>query len=331
MTLTAGAVWAVEPTTRTPLPEPSRKVIDINETDLLGIGGEEVRPPGYSVTWYPSRHVSGSHAREDLELVRQSLFAVVPLSMSESEVLAFSTGAEYSSFSSNATLPDSGRPFPDDLWSIQPGLSYLRKANGRLYGANVIIGSPSDKPYHSLDELDPILFGFMQTPARNERDAWRFLLVYAPASSVGFPIPGLAYLWNPSDTFHASLGMFPAVLWQPAPKLTVNVSYLPPAASTARVTYQLLDTLALYGGFESLQRSYLLAGREDNDDRFLGLEERLVAGLRWDMGSFLVGEVSGGYALHRAYAVGESWFNHIEDEVDIDPGPFASASLRLRF
>jgi hypothetical protein len=329
--LAAGAIRSQERRPEVPLKETPQRTIDVNQTDILGLGQEGMDLPEYRVTWYPPRSVSGADSRGHFALVRQHASAIAPLWTGDGEVLAFSAGVDNSLASTNLTLPDSHRPFPDNLWYVRPGLNYLRKTDDRrLYGATILMGSPSDKPYHSVDELDPVVFGFIQTPATNGRDAWRFLFFYAPASDVSFPLPGFAYLWNPSDTFHASLGLFPAMLWQPVERLTINLSYLPLATGNARATYQLLDTLSIFGGFESLEEAYFLAGRHDTDDRFLGLEERWIGGLRWDAWPHIAVEASGGYAIRRAYGVGENWFSHLHDKVDIGPGPFLSASLRLR-
>jgi hypothetical protein len=313
-------------------PKSSKSILDINESDTLGLGGAARESPGYRVTWYPSRSISRPDAQGDLGLVRQNLSAAVPLWVGDEDVLALSTGVENTRFSTHAVLPDSHRAFPDELWDAQLGLNYFRRSDdGRLYGAHVAFGSPSDKPFHSFDELDLTFMGLMQTPAKNARDAWRFLLIYAPASDVAYPIPGLAYLWNPSNAFHLSIGLPPALLWHPTERWTLDLSYLPVATAHVRATYRLLDTLSVYGGFESLQEGYFLVDRDSRRDRFLGFEERLVTGVRWDLWPHITWETSGGYAFDRSYGVGKSWFESLDDEVKIDPALLVSASLSLRF
>jgi hypothetical protein len=330
--LIAGITWGQEQPAKVPAKDTTRKVIDINETDTFGLRGEGMESPGYKVTWYPSRSVSKPRSQGDFEMTRHEFSMPVPLWIGERDILALSTGMEYTRFSTGAILPDSHRPFPDDVWNVQLGLNYLRKGeDGRLYGVVASVGSPSDKPFRSFDEIDLGFVGLLQMPARKGRDAWRFMLIYAPSSEVIYPIPGIAYLWNPSDALHVSIGLPPALLWRPTDRWTVNLSYLPPAAANARATYRLLDTLFVYGGFETLEESYLLADRDKRRDRFMGFEERLVAGVRWDFWPYLSWETKGGYAFERSYGVGESWFEDLDDKVDIDPTPFLSTGLCLRF
>jgi hypothetical protein len=297
-----------------------------------GMGGYGTGGPGYRVTWYPARPVSGSGSQGDFGLLRQDFAAGVPLWHEGGDSLALSVGVRNSQFSTDAILPESHRAFPDELWNVRMGPNYLHKSDdGWSYGVGLSFGSASDKPFHSLDEMDFGFFSFLQIPARNERDAWRFMLMYSPVGNVNFPLPGLAYLWNPSATLHASIGLPPALLWQPVEDLTLNFIYLPLTTLNARATYRLVDKFFVFVGFESLQEAYFLADREDRSDRFMGFEKRLISGVRWDVGRHASLEASAGYAFDRYYGVGENWFRNLHDEVDIDPGPFVSASVRVRF
>jgi hypothetical protein len=293
----------------------------------LGISGV-----GYGATWYPSRPVSGPSSQGDFGLVRQNFSGGIPVWRDGDDSLTLWGGVRDSQFSTDAVLPDSHRPFPNELWNVRMGPSYLHKSDdGRFYGVALSFGSASDKPFHSIDEMTFGFLGFLQIPARNERDSWRFFLMYSPAGNLNFPIPGVAYLWNPSETFHASIGLPPALLWRPLEDLTINVSYLPVTTVNVRATYRLVDNLFVFAGFESLQEAYFLADREYIKDRFMGFEKRLVGGVRWDVWRHATLEASAGYAFDRYYGVGQNWIRNLHDQVDIAPGPFVAASVRIRF
>ena len=293
----------------------------------MGMGG-----PGYGVTWYPSRPVSGSGPAGDFGLVRQDFSAGVPVWRDGGDLVMLSAGVRNSQFFTDATLPESHRPFPDELWNVRLGTNYLHKSdNGWSYGGGIFLGSASDKPFHSINEMNLGFLSFVQIPAKHEGDSWRFLLMYSPVGNLNFPIPGVTYLWNPSDTLHVSIGLPPAVLWRPTEDLTITVFYLPLATVNARATYRLVSKVYVYAGFESLQEAYFLAGREDRDDRFLGYEKRLVGGVRWDVWQHAALETSAGYAFDRYYGVGQNQISDLHDQVDIAPGPFVSASFRIRF
>jgi hypothetical protein len=88
-------------------------------------------------------------------------------------------------------------------------------------------------------------------------------------------IPGVAYLWNPSDSFHTCVGLPFSVIWRPIEDLTINASYMPLITVNARATYRLMGGVFVFGGFESLQEAYLPADRENLSDRFLGSDIRM--------------------------------------------------------
>jgi hypothetical protein len=316
---------------------PRKDDAGLNDVDMFGMGGRGMGAmgmggPGYGVAWYPSRPVSGSGGEGDFGLLRQDASMAVPVWRKGGDMVTLSAGARNSQFFTDATLPDSHRPFPDELWNVRFGTNYLHKAdNGRTYGGSIFFGSASDKPFHSLDEMNLGFLAFVQIPAKQGRDFWRFSLMYSPVGSFNFPIPGIAYLWNPSKTLHVSIGVPPAVLWRPTEDLTITAFYMPLATGSLRATYRLASKVFVYTGFESLQEAYFLADREDEDDRFLGYEKRLVGGVRWEVARHAALETSVGYAFDRFYGVGENQFSHLHDEVDIAPGPFIAANARIRF
>jgi hypothetical protein len=235
-------------------------------------------------------------------------------------------------FFTDAVLPDSQRPFPTELWNINIGSLYVHKFdNGYSGGVGVNLGSASDEPFHSFNELNVGFMSFLQIPVWDGRDAWRLFLAYSPVGTLNFPIPGVAYLWNPSNDLHVSIGLPFSVMWRPIEDLTINVSYMPLVTVNARATYRLVDKLFVYGGFESAQEAYLLAGRQDISDRFLGYEKRLLGGLRWEFWKNAAVDLSTGYVFDRYYGIGQNQVRDLHDEVDVAPGAFISTSLHLRF
>jgi hypothetical protein len=101
--------------------------------------------------------------------------------------------------------------------------------------------------------------------------------MYSPVGNLNFPIPGVAYVWNPSDALHVSVGLPLSVVWRPVDDLTINLSYMPLTTVNARATYGLVDKVFVFGGFEWLQEAYLLADRENTQDRFSSRKTRSSA------------------------------------------------------
>lgn len=182
-----GGVGTLRVTSVTPEPL-SPSFLDATESaDAFGPLGESPGPDGepggpggpggpgdsagYGITWYPSATVEGQGT--ELAIVRQSLDVDIPLWFRDGDVAMVSVGVDKSHFSGQATLPDSLRSFPSDLWIIDVGLKHMHEFdNGWSSMLMVDVGSPSDKPFHSSRELSYQVGGFMQIPANNGRDSW---------------------------------------------------------------------------------------------------------------------------------------------------------------
>jgi hypothetical protein len=298
----------------------------------FGMGAAGMGGPAYGATWYPSRPVSGSAPETDFGLLRQNLSMAMPVWRDGSDFVMLSAGVRDTMFFTDVVLPDSHQPFPSELWNVTFGAMYAHKFdNGWSGGLGVNFGSASDKPFHSIDELNLGFLSFLQVPVRDDRDWWRFSLMYSPVGTLNFPIPGIAYVWNPSDTLRVSIGLPPALTWRPIEDLVINVSYMPLVTVNARATYRVAERVFLFGGFESLQEAYLLADRENLSDRFMGFEKRLIGGVRWVACKQATLELNGGWAFDRYYGVGQNQVGDLQDQVNIAPGAFVSANLRIRF
>lgn len=299
-----------------------------------GIGGGMAGPgmgtPGYRATWYPSRPVSTSAT--DLGLVRQNLSGSVPIWREGGDMVMLMAGLRNTLFFTDAILPDTHRPFPNELWNISLGLMDLHKFdNGWSSGLSATFGSASDKPFHSIDEMNVGLFAFLQVPAKNERDSWMFSLMYSPVGNLTFPIPGVAYSWKPSDDLHVNIGLPFSVMWQPVEDLTVTFFYVPVTNVNARATYQLMHGLNVYTGFEWLNEAYFLADRVEQKERFLAFEKRLICGVRWDLWTCAALDLNAGYAFDRYYGEGQNQISNLHDRVDVSPGAFVGANLLVKW
>ena len=166
------------------------------------------------------------------------------------------------------------------------------------------------------------IFGFLEKPASNQRDSWRYSIFYSPVGNVTFPIPGIAYMWNASDTLNASIGIPFLINWKPIEDLTLSFAYVPVININARATYRLKNGLEFYGAFEWLEEAYFLAESTNRDDRFLAFEMDLIGGLRWEFRANAVLEFNSGYAFNRFYGRGDNIFSNLQDEVNVNPGGF---------
>lgn len=286
--------------------------------------------PGYTATWYPSRPVQGQDA--DFSLVRQNLSLGLPIWKDSCGRLLLTTTVRHSLYVTDAVLPDTQRPFPSELWYVNMGLNYMRRfENGWSMGLMGTFGSASDRPFHSIDELALGVTGFVQIPAWNERDAWQLSVMYSTAGNLNFPIPGAAYVWNPSDNLRVNIGLPFIVFIRPMEDLTFNLFYVPLTNINARVTYRLAEKLSVYAGYEFLNEAYFLADRLERRDRFMGFEQRVLGGIRWDLWRYAALDMNAGYVFGRQFGEGLNQGDNLFNQVDIEPGAFLGASLRIRY
>jgi len=295
-----------------------------------GMGGPGMGAPGYKVTWYPTTSVTNGAG--DLGLVRQSLSGAFPLWRNDGDMVMLMGGLRNTLFSTDAILPDSLLPFPSELWNISLGVMYMHQFdNGWSSGVSTNFGSASDKPFHSIEEMNVGFFGFLRVPARNDRDAWTFSLMYSPVGNLTFPIPGVSYFWRPTDELDVSIGLPFSINWRPIEGLALTASYIPITNVNARATYQLFQGLSVYSGFEWLNEAYFLADRTEEKERFLAFEKRLVTGVQWDIWTHAALDINAGYAFDRYYGQGENQISDLEDRVNIRAGAFLGANLLLRW
>ena len=292
----------------------------------MGPGGGGA--PGYQVTWSPARAVRDT--AHDLAILRQSLSLGAPLWTNGSDMLMANVRVANMAIDTGASLPDSGLAMPDELWSVNVGLNYMKALeNGWMVGTMVGVGSASDRPFHSIREMTFNLMGFLMMPARNERDMWRFSLMYMYGGPANFPIPGVAYVWRKSDDLTITLGLPLSVDWRPRDDLSFSLMYVPLNNVTARATWTASEQLSAFTGYEILNESFFLADRADSQDRFFSVEQRLASGVVWSLGPNAAVELNGGYSFGRYFAQGTNQWASLTDRLDVRPGPFAGLSLRL--
>jgi hypothetical protein len=245
----------------------------------------ELKPRGdYRLTHYPDRPVDGQPT--DLGIVEHSVTFTVPLHQNAHNEWSLIGDARLVDFDTRAILPDTREPFPGELWDVSGGVSYRHKfQNGWIGAANLTVGSVSDDPFASFDEMIVRAFGMLRVPHR-ERNAWVFSLIYTSDEEFlgGLPIPGLAYEYVHSERLNAVIGVpFTSVEYKPLDKLTLEGQYFPIRRFRTRATYEMFRPLRLFVGFDWDNDHYFRADRDDEDDRLYYYEKRALGGVRFDL------------------------------------------------
>lgn len=266
-------------------------------------------------------------------LFRQSFAASSPIWQDDHNEWTASVNLREETFHTGGTiLPNTGQPFPDNLWDVRfaTGFRHLFD-NGWIASANVSVGSASDQPFHSIHEMTAGVNASLRIPS-GERNAWLFTLNYSATSEVNFPIPGIAFLYNPSDWFQAIIGFpFVHVNYRPTDDLTLSVSYALLTNFSARATYRAAPWIRVYGSFNVENESYFRVDRPDDRDRLFSYDDKLAVGVQFPFSPWLNLDVSTGYVFNHYYFEGRSRSDRNSNRINIDDGPFLGANLQFRF
>lgn len=249
------------------------------------------------------------------------------------EDVRLSADVRHDGIRTTAILPDTGTPFPDELWSVSVGATYRYLfESGLVLGGSLSIGSASDEPFHSTREIVESVVGFAKLPS-GERNAWLFGLAYSNnreyANSV--PIPIVEYFFNSSWDFHAVVG-FPLEYldWHATEDLSFQLNYTLIHNIHALATYRVADPLRVYVGFDWTTEEYLLVDRPDPNDRFFYDEKRAKGGIRLEFGEGWSFDLSAGYAFGRKYGESDQGLRSAFDRVFVGSGAYGLASLEWR-
>jgi len=287
----------------------------------------------YRIQFYSDERVEGQNTR--LDLTQHNFTLVTPLFQNSTDELAMSARLRYQDYDTAARLPDSGQRFPDELFDARAGLSYRHKfPNDWILGGSLTVGSASDKPFHSEDELIVRAAALLRVPS-GPRNAWLYSLTYASDVEIfnlrHIPIPGIAYLWTPSDSFKAVIGFpFMSVEYKPFESVTLDAAYFPVRTFRARATWAIFRPLRVFIGFDADHDNYYLADRGDKDDQLYYYEKRVTGGMRFDLRHVGV-EITGGYVFDRFYFEGERYSERNENRFNVGDGTFISGRLSFRW
>jgi hypothetical protein len=306
------------------------------QEELMGLLAPELGKLGlrsdYRLYVVPEQRVTGQPA--DLGMLQHDFTLSTPLWQDASDEWAASARVRSQQFDTTAVLPDTGEPFPDELWNIRLGATYRHRFdNGWIGGGHLTVSSPSDRPFHSLDELELDATALLSVPWRG-RDAWLFFLNYSNTREFipDIPVPGLGYVYRPSDRLTAVIATgFGSLEYRPTEKLTLMASYTAVRTVDARVMYELFRPVRIWANFDWTSERYFRVDRRDQDDLLFYHEKRVRLGATIGLARQLYVEVVVGYTFDRFYFEGEDYSDRHDNRVDVGDGPFASFRLGARF
>jgi hypothetical protein len=231
----------------------------------------------------------------------------------------------------DAILPDSNQPVPDQLWLVETGATHIRPlAAGGTLGGTFLFGSASDRPFAAGRDLTLMAIAFWNTPAKNDRDEWNFSVFYSPTSQLPYPLPGLAYAWRPSDAFEAKLGVPASFEWRPDDAWTISAAYFPLVNVNVEARRKLGADWSFVAFYRTDTQIYFLADRVIEDERFYVFDQRAAVGFERSLGGGFTIEALASWLFDRELFQGTNFTSGRTDVVEFDPGPGLSLQLLWR-
>jgi hypothetical protein len=297
-----------------PLPiEPPRSKERISSMTMA-----ERAPFRFGTSFTPKRSTrDGSSMLSVLGIESQIGF---PLRTYPDGILLSLSSLKYTGISTDAKLPVSGTPIPDELWDLRSGVFLSReRGDGLKYGGLLNFGSASDQPFESADELTVGVLGFLGVPTRGN-DSWEFSVFYSPTSQIKFPIPGIAYAWRPNDQLEAQIGLPASLTYVPNESFSFRARYTPLTDVFIEARQEIARDWNLFARYQIINETYFLADREKREDRFFQFEQQLAAGLSRQLPSGFSLDLGSAYVFDRQFFQSDQFDLGSADRIKIDPG-----------
>jgi hypothetical protein len=283
----------------------------------------------YGAVWCPRVPVEGQATH--FQTVGQDLSLTHPLWTDPLNYVGLVGGIRNRLMETGAILPETGQPIPADLWCIHLGFQYYRQlGDGWMAGGGVSAESASDHPFANLHEMDVGLNAMLRIP-QGEHNAWLFSLMYSPTGELNFPLPMVAFSWNPSPQFHANIGLPLMVSWRPDEDWQLQASYMLIHTIRVKLKYRLADRLSAFAAYDWSNEAYTLLDRPEENDRLFFYDQRLSLGLQASFWRAWTASLSAGYVFDRYMFEGTSFASTSANRVDLGNGPFTSLNLGVRF
>ncbi len=257
-----------------------------------------------------------------------------PVSQDHQNELSFQMGVHTQNINTNAVLPDAGVGFPKSLWDVRAGFTQRRMFENRWLGVvSVSLGSPSDEPFASADEISGQATAFLRVP-HGIRNAWVFFLNYSNDREFlnGLPLPGVSYQYEPSGKAKVLFGIpITSAEWKPVGNVKLRLTYLLLRTVHAGAEVRMFRRLTWRADFFWWSRRYRRANRTRDDDRLFYNEKKVEGGVRVSLGNSVWVDFSGGFAFDRFYFEGEDYDDRGRNRLDLGDAVIGSFQIGTRF
>ena len=285
----------------------------------------------YDVEHHEQQSVRDSS--EQMGPLFQEMSFSLPLFQNEKRELGLTVGYERADFNTGADFPDSEEDFPEIYEDYTLAFAYRQwLTSERQIGVMAQIGSPSDDPYDSFDDI-AIDVNAMYRQNASGRDAWSFLVNFS--TNRGWlnyiPLPGVAYSLS-REKVQALIGIpINMVRWQPTKQSSLLATYIPARNINVRAGYEIAQPIEVYTGFSWENRSYFRANRQDDDNRVEFYSKKVTGGIAWEVNESFTVDFRAGYAFDRFVFEGEDYEDRNRDRIEFSDGPFYGVRGKVKF
>lgn len=259
-------------------------------------------------------------SRQSVGWTDHRLKASTPIMQSAEMEWTVGVDLEARLFNKSIDLPLSGRKSPEELWDLEATTTYRRKfSNGWIGGGSLSIGSASDKPFQSGRDLSYSLNVFVRIP-HGTSNAWLLMVNQSNRRSFlqHIPFPGVAYMYQPSPQFMATIGIPFSVMYRPIPQLTLTAYYVPVRLGGVRANYRLNRSVTLHAGLVSQNDVWWLSDRDDPDRRLFYYDLQATVGITWRPIPWAKAHLTGGYSFDRFYSEGNDFGDIYDNQLRMD-------------
>lgn len=288
--------------------------------------------PHLSARIYGTSDVKGHN--DDLGMSYYSMGIMLPVfrpNKDGMEGLYVGADASLMTLDTDVKLPRTGTNLPDELYDLNLSVAYIQKLdNGWHVGGFIRAGSPSDKPFHSWEEISARGAGFLRMPD-GPNNAWMVYAGFDTIEEFPYPVPGFGYEFK-TKKIRGLVGMpFNTVTAEPLDDLRFDFSYIPLRNVKAKAAYGPKELLQGYLAFEWANKRYLTADRHDEDDRLFVCEKSLRGGIELLKWKHVCVDAYGGYAFDREIFEGDEYDDRHKNGIEVKDGPFGGLNVRVRF
>ncbi|MDY3551939.1 hypothetical protein R5W24_001019 [Gemmata sp. JC717] len=298
---------------------------------LDALGASVGVPDGFGYSWSPRAAVRGQRASMGLSNYQFGL--TLPVYESTDDLVFADASVRALDIRTNALLPTDRVAFPRSLWDVQAGGGYVGQLGADWsWGATLNVGSASDRPFNSLNEMTLSALAFARR-ADGDRNGWLFYVVSTSNGQLGrnIPVPGVAYEFH-TDRLTAVVGFpFVSVDYRPTREWQFEFNYGALTDVLARASYHPTEQWRLFTAFEWTNQTWFRAGRRGQHRQLFFYEKRLEAGFGWRVHQNVDFTLTPGYAFDRLFVESRGFGFRGRNRTDLAPARFLAVQFELKY